>query len=186
MPRIQILCQMLCYYDIECAVVAQDIHSWAWYRGSCPKEDSPRLNEMMPGDVYLCQRNRYFFIDLIAYSQPVLSHYLFIFKLLPYPLLTHGQLNSINKTDNGTGVKSVIVYDIVSFRYIINHYLANSYGIFTHILENYLTHPPVHNGRHFADDIFICILVNEKKCALIEISLKFVPRDPIDNNPALV
>ena len=47
-----------------------------------------------------------FFIDLIAYSQPVLSHYLFIFKLLPYPLLTHGQLNSINKTDNGTGVKS--------------------------------------------------------------------------------
>ena len=37
-----------------------------------------------------------------------------------------------------------------------------------------------------ADDIFRCIFVNEKFCILIEISLKFVPKGPIDNNPALV
>ena len=37
-----------------------------------------------------------------------------------------------------------------------------------------------------ADEIFRCIFVNEKICILIKISLKFVPRGPIDNNPALV
>ena len=46
--------------------------------------------------------------------------------------------------------------------------------------------PPGQNGRHFADDIFRLIFVNEKFCSLIKISLKFVPKCPIDNNPALV
>ena len=49
-----------------------------------------------------------------------------------------------------------------------------------------LAHPPGQNGRHFADDIFWCILVNEKFCMLNKISLKFVRKGPIDNNPALV
>ena len=42
------------------------------------------------------------------------------------------------------------------------------------------------NGRRFEDDLFICILMNEKFCILIEISLKFVPKGQIDDNPALV
>ena len=42
------------------------------------------------------------------------------------------------------------------------------------------------NGRHFADDIFRCIFVNEKFSTLIKISLKYVPKGPIDNIPALV
>ena len=46
--------------------------------------------------------------------------------------------------------------------------------------------PPDQNGRHFADDIFRFIFVNEKFCILIKISLKYVPKGPIDNNPALV
>ena len=46
--------------------------------------------------------------------------------------------------------------------------------------------PSVQNGRHFADDLFGCILVNEKFCILIKISLKFVPEGTTDNNPALV
>ena len=46
--------------------------------------------------------------------------------------------------------------------------------------------PPGQNGRHFADDISRCILVNEKFCILVKISLKFVPKGPIDNNAALV
>ena len=46
--------------------------------------------------------------------------------------------------------------------------------------------PPGPNGRHFADDIFRCIFVNEKFCILIKISLKLLPKGPIDNNPALV
>ena len=36
------------------------------------------------------------------------------------------------------------------------------------------------------DDIFKCIFLNENRCILIKISLKFVPKGPIDNNPALV
>ena len=46
--------------------------------------------------------------------------------------------------------------------------------------------PPEQNCRHFADDIFRRIFVNEKFCILIEISLKFVPKCPIDNSTALV
>ena len=42
------------------------------------------------------------------------------------------------------------------------------------------------NGRLFADDIFRCIIVNEKFCSLVKMSLKFVPKGAIDNNPALV
>ena len=41
---------------------------------------------------------------------------------------------------------------------------------------------PGQNGCHFADNIFKCIFVNEKFCIPIQISLKFVPKDPIDNN----
>ena len=37
-----------------------------------------------------------------------------------------------------------------------------------------------------ADDIFKCIFLNENDWIQIQISLKFVPRGPIDNNPALV
>ena len=45
---------------------------------------------------------------------------------------------------------------------------------------------PGQNDRLFADDIFICIFVNEKFCILIEISLKCVPKGQIYNNTALV
>ena len=38
---------------------------------------------------------------------------------------------------------------------------------------------PRQNGRHFADDIFKRIFVNENARILIEISLKFVPKGPI-------
>ena len=46
--------------------------------------------------------------------------------------------------------------------------------------------PPGQNGLHFTDNIFRCILVNEKFCILIKISLKFVPKGPIVINPELV
>ena len=45
---------------------------------------------------------------------------------------------------------------------------------------------PGPNGRHFADDRFRCIFVNKKFCILMKRSLNFVPKYPIDNNPALV
>ena len=44
---------------------------------------------------------------------------------------------------------------------------------------------PGQDGRPFADEIFMGILVNEKFWILIKNSLKFVPKVPIDNNSAL-
>ena len=46
--------------------------------------------------------------------------------------------------------------------------------------------PPGKNGGHFTQVIFKCIFMNGKMCILIPISLKFVPRGPIDNMSALV
>ena len=45
---------------------------------------------------------------------------------------------------------------------------------------------PRQNGRHFADDIFKRIFLNENVRILIKISLKFVPEGPINNIPGLV
>ena len=49
----------------------------------------------------------------------------------------------------------------------------------THLPLDTLTH-------HFPNNIFKCIFVNEKFCILIQISLKFIPKGPIDNILALV
>ena len=45
---------------------------------------------------------------------------------------------------------------------------------------------PRQNGRHLPDDIFKCIFMNENIEISIKISLKFVPKGPINNIPALV
>ena len=45
---------------------------------------------------------------------------------------------------------------------------------------------PRQNGRHLADNIFKCNFLNENVWIPIEISLKFVPKGPINNIPALV
>ena len=45
---------------------------------------------------------------------------------------------------------------------------------------------PRQNGRHFADDIFKCIFLNENVWIPIKISLKFVRNGPINNIPASV
>ena len=45
---------------------------------------------------------------------------------------------------------------------------------------------PRQDGRHFPDDIFKCIFLNENVWISIRISLKFVPKGPINNIPVLV
>ena len=45
---------------------------------------------------------------------------------------------------------------------------------------------PRQNGRHFADDTFNRIFVNENVTISIKFSLKFVLKGPINNIPALV
>ena len=54
-----------------------------------------------------------------------------------------------------------------------------------HLLIN--SPQPGQNDGLFADDIFRCILVNEKGFfILVKISMKFLPEGPINNNTALV
>ena len=48
------------------------------------------------------------------------------------------------------------------------------------------TSRPRQDGRHFTDNIFIYIFLNENEWHSIKISLKFVPKVPINNIPALV
>ena len=45
---------------------------------------------------------------------------------------------------------------------------------------------PRQNGHHFADDTVKHMFLNENVRISIEISLKFVPKGPINNIPALV
>ena len=45
---------------------------------------------------------------------------------------------------------------------------------------------PKQNGRHFADDTFNRIFVNENVIIPNKFSPKFVPKGPINNSPALV
>ena len=45
---------------------------------------------------------------------------------------------------------------------------------------------PRQNGRHFADDIFKCIFLNENVWIPLKTSLAFVPKGPINNIPTLV
>ena len=67
---------------------------------------------------------------------------------------------------------------------------ATSYCKVVHMI-NFLyrminTFRPRQNCRHFTDDIFKCIFLNEKVWIWLKISLKFVPKVRINNTPALV
>ena len=66
-------------------------------------------------------------------------------------------------------------------------FVASSQWLLTDLNLLWGDHTDEHvNGSLFPDDIFRCIFMNEKFCILVRISLKFVPKCPIDNNPALV
>ena len=55
------------------------------------------------------------------------------------------------------------------------------------LLETHLnTLRPRQNGRHFANNLLKCIFLSENVWDTIKISLKFVPKGPIDNIPVLV
>ena len=65
-----------------------------------------------------------------------------------------------------------------------HHILVIWYYGFTIMVLNTLR--PRQDGRLFPDDIFKYIFFNENVWILIKISLRFVPKAPINNIPALV
>ena len=72
----------------------------------------------------------------------------------------------------------------IDWYHCLHNWLVWLYFVDSYFLFNSLR--PRQNGRHFPDDIFKCIFLNESIWILIEISLKFVPKGPINNIPALV
>ena len=54
------------------------------------------------------------------------------------------------------------------------------------LINSSVSSPPGQNGRHFADDIFKYIFLNENVWIQIKISLKYVPSGPINKIPAFV
>ena len=61
------------------------------------------------------------------------------------------------------------------------HVNIRKHVIVLSIIMHYSQH-----GCHFTDNIFNCIFLNENIWTLVKISLKFVPKDPINNNQDLV
>ena len=53
-------------------------------------------------------------------------------------------------------------------------------------MDCFKTLRPRQEGRHFPDDILKCIFLDENVLIVIKMSLKFVPKGPINNIPALV
>ena len=64
-------------------------------------------------------------------------------------------------------------------------FLKTHYGLYyqpyLYILPGLNSSPLRQNGHHFADDSLKRIVVNEKFYISIQISLKFVPKGPIDS-----
>ena len=97
-------------------------------------------------------------------------------------------LNELSKliTDIITAMtlEFILLMDTYQHRVSLCHHYRDNYpGALT------LTSPG-QNGHHFDrlhfQQIFESIFLNENNKILIKISLKLVPRSPIDNNPALV
>ena len=113
------------------------------------------------------------------------------YMLLRHALFTHActsymSNNILNKYQKELKLQAPIRYQ--------HHLIVTSQ--FQHIItvRSHLHHGnstvctlrPRQNGRHFPDDIFKWIFLNENLWILIDISLKFVPNGPINNIPALV
>ena len=69
--------------------------------------------------------------------------------------------------------------DVNHHKHNIREFTSSRYRIIN-------TLKPRQNGRRFPDDIFKCIFLNERILISIKISLKFVPKCPIDNIQTLV
>ena len=82
----------------------------------------------------------------------------------------------------GLNVLKEIVYSVYTPYFYIGLHLAQpqiKHGARFNSLR------PRENGRHFADDVFKRIFLNENVLISIEISLKFVPKGQMNNIPAL-
>ena len=120
----------------------------------------------MPGDLII-----QLWVSIIQLWTSKIQLWKLIFRLYGIWLLIHAQPQRALPLTLGRGW-------VISSRYFIESCLDLHAGF------NSLR--PRQNRRHFADDIFKCIFLNENVWIAIKISLKFVPKGPINNISALV
>ena len=75
---------------------------------------------------------------------------------------------------------------IISSQWMHVIHLPTFSALFHRHWGNFNTLRPRQNSRHFPDDIFNCIFLNDNVCISIKISLKVISTGPINNIPALV
>ena len=87
----------------------------------------------------------------------------------------------VNSPHKGPVTRKMVPFDEVIMKPLKS---GTHFTKISHIQFNTLK--PRQNGRHFADDTFKCIFLNENVWIPITIWLEFVPKGPINNIPALV
>ena len=125
---------------------------------------------------------------------------LFGTKPLPEPILIYCQFDPLQQIHFSQNTKlsfSTLHLKMLSAKW---QPFCSGLSVFTHLVLGYVsvfvnvctfqTHlntlRPRQNGRRFPDDIFTWIFFNENVWIPIKISLRFVPKVPINNIPALV
>ena len=150
---------------LTCQWYVSIIHVIAW----CHQATSHYLNQCWPRHALPCGITR-LFCNMVNTSMIMIMDYcLMAAKSLPELMLTHCQV--IESSNN-------------NFKWF---YLQNG-CLFIQVstCSGINTLRPRQNGRHFADDMFKCIFLNGNVRISIKISLKFLPKDPINSIPSLV
>ena len=90
--------------------------------------------------------------------------------------VNHWATGKIYVWDTGYGTIAILFVKVNARK--ATHATAHIFGCCRVALN---TLRPRQNGRHFPDDIFKCIFLNENVLISIKIPLKFVPKGPINN-----
>ena len=138
----------------------------------------PAASAAHPG---ISHRGRLQHAEYMAWGRHTLAQQR-IYMVGPSPGLTLVMLSSFWETFWKQQQKYICIF--LSF---FNIWMTQMVGNLLHRRKGSVnTLRPRRNGRYFADDIIKCIFFNENVWISIKISLKFVPKGPINNIPALV
>ena len=105
-------------------------------------------------------------------------------KFVSISLLSFSNHQSIPEITQSVVLQAAVLIQVFTASPEYKGFSLNS--IRWYFWQNFHMLRPRQNGRHFPDDIFKGIFWNENVWVLNNISLRFVPRRPINNNPTLV
>ena len=126
--------------------------------------------------IYLSNFQKYFFIAVVVKTTNIYK------------------INKFTNTTEMTYIPSaqlikLTLYSLMRWVIVLDNGLSSTWSqaiSCTRAMYIINTLRPRQNGRHFVDDTFKSIFLNENVRILIKFSLKFVPKGPINNIPALV